>query len=120
MSTSKTRSHSSPEIPRTVANCFWAMPALAIGDVEAAELLDDLGDGAHHRVLVGDVAGQPDRPRPDPLRRLPRLGRVEVEDRDGGAAQVHLPRGLEADAAGGAGHQRDFAVEVVALHRRPP
>jgi hypothetical protein len=29
MSTSKTRSHSSPEIPRTVANCFWAMPALA-------------------------------------------------------------------------------------------
>ena len=38
---------------------------------------------------------------------------VEVDDRDRGAAHVHLARGLEADPAGGAGDQRHLSVEVV-------
>ena len=101
-----------------MANCFWAMPALATATSSAAELLDHLGDGGQHRVLVGDVGGEPDRPRPDPLGRLARLLGVEVEHRHRGAAQVHLPRRLEADPAGGAGDQGHLAVEVVEGHRR--
>ncbi len=48
----------------------------------------------------------------DPLGRLARLLGVEVDDRDRGAAQVHLAGGLEADPAGGAGDQRDLSVQV--------
>ena len=49
---------------------------------------------------------------------------VEVEDRDRGAAHVDLARGLVADPARGAGHQRHLSVQVVDGHAaaayRPP
>ena len=85
-------------------------------DVEAAEALDRLGDGRHDRPVVGDVGGDPDRPLADPLGRLARLLGVEVDDRDRGAAQVHLARRLEADPARGAGDQRHLSVQVVGGH----
>ena len=116
-STSKTRSHSSLEIARVVANFVWRDPGVGDGDVEPAEALDRLGDGGHHRAVVGDVGADPDRPLADPLGRLARLVGVEVEDRDRGAAQVQLARGLVADPAGGAGDQRHLAVEAVGGHR---
>ena len=115
-STSKTRSHSSPEMPLAVANCFLGDAGVGDRHIEPAELLDHLGDGGEHGVLVGHVAAQPDCPRADPLGRFARLLGVEVEYRDRGSAQMHLPRRLEADSAGRAGDECDFAVEVVGRH----
>ena len=57
------------------------------GDVEAAEALDRLGDRGHHRAVVGDVGGDPDRPLADPLGRLARLAR-----RRGRATATEAPR----------------------------
>ncbi len=86
-------------------------------DVEAAEALDRLGDRASHRRLVGDVGADPDRPLADSLGRVARLTGVEVDDRDRGAAQLHLARGLVPDPARGSGHEGDLPVEVEARHQ---
>ena len=90
MSTSKTRSHSSVADPPHRRHLRLGDAGVGDGDVEAAEALDDLGDGGHHRAVVGDVGADPDRPLADPLRRLAGLVGVEVEDRDRGAAHVDL------------------------------
>ena len=92
-------------------------PGVGDDDVEAAEALDRLRHRAHHRPVVGDVGADPDRPLADPLGRLARLLGVEVEHRDRGAAQLQLPRGLVADAAGRAGDQRHLSVQVEGRHR---
>ncbi len=88
-------------------------PRIGYGDVEPAELLHGLGDRREHRPLVGDVGGDPDRPRADPLRRLARLGRIEVEHRHRGPPEVHMVGGLEADSPGGTGYQRHLPVQVI-------
>ena len=115
-STSKTRSHSSVPIPRTVATVDWAMPALATATSRPPKRSTVSATARHDRAVVGDVGADPDRPLADPLGRLARLLGVEVDDRDRGAAQVHLARGLEADPARGAGDQRHLSVQVVGGH----
>ena len=116
MSTSKTRSHSSLPIPRTVATCVWAMPALATTTSRPPKRSTVSATAACIAPLVGDVGADPDRPLADPLGRLARLLGVEVDDRDRGAAHVDLAGGLEADPPGGAGHQRHLSVQVVDGH----
>ena len=116
-STSSTRSHSSPDIAVDGRHLLLGDPGVGDDAVEAAELLDHLGDRGHHRALVGDVGADPDRPRADPLGRLAGLLRIEVEDRDRGAAHLHLAGGLEADPARRAGHQRHLAVQIECRHR---
>jgi hypothetical protein len=91
-------------------------PGVGDGNVQAAEALHGLGDGREHRPLVGHVGADPDRPRSDPLGRLARLLSIEVDHRDGGAAQVHLARRLEADPPRGAGEERHLSVQVVDGH----
>ena len=78
-------------------------------------------DRARHRrldlIAVADVGGDRDRPATDPPRRGLGLGGVEIDQRDRRAAELHLPRRLEADAPRRPGHERDLAVQVVGRHR---
>ncbi len=92
------------------------MPALATTTSSPPKRSTVSATACHHRAVVGDVGGDPDRPLADPLSGLAGLGGVEVDDRDRGAAQVHLARRLEADPAGGAGDQRHLSVQVVERH----
>ena len=99
------------------------MPALATATSRPPKRSTVSATAAHHRPVVGDVGADPDRPLADPLGRLARLLGVEVDDRDRGAAHVHLARRLVADPAGGAGDQRHLSVQVVeraSARRRSP
>ena len=87
-------------------------------DVEAAEALHDLGDGALEHRPVGDVAADRHRPRPDRVAGGLRIVEVEVEDRHRGAARVQELRGLESDPARRAGDQRDLAVDRIGDRHR--
>jgi hypothetical protein len=76
-------------------------PGVGHDDVQAAEPLG----GARHRPLhlltIGHVAGPPGRAAAGDRDLLEPAG-LEPRERDPGAARVQAPRGLGADAAGGA------------------
>ena len=99
-----------------MANCFWAMPALATATSRPPSFSTTSATAAI--IAPWSVTSAPIPIARAPIRSAASRGLlgVEVEDRDRGAAHVHLARGLEADPAGGAGDQRNLAVEVVA-HR---
>ena len=85
-----------------------------------AERLDDCSDAVFDFLLAGDVHLDADRVGAfclELFRGRVRAVEIEIGDRDRGAiVRVDLRDAL-ADAAGGAGHERDFAVES---HARPP
>ena len=89
----------------------WRDPGVGDGDVEPAEALDRLGDRGHASRPWSVTSAAIPIAR-SPIRSAASrasLG-VEVDDRDRGAAHVHLARRLEADPARGAGDQRHLAV----------
>ena len=79
--------------------------------VEAAEARDRRLDGAGDGLAVGNVGGEPER-----ALGVERVRRLEVHERDRGAARVERPRGRGADPARRAGDQRDLAIQRVAAH----
>ena len=83
-------------------------------DVEPAELVDGLLDRALAEVLVADVAGDRDRLAAFLLDDLLGLRRIvmlaQIEDGDVGALAREQGGDRAADAAVGAGDQRDLAL----------
>ena len=86
-------------------------------DVEAAELVDGLLDCALAESLVADVARNRDRAAPfaldEPLGRCRIIVLAQIEDRDVGAFAGEQGCDRAADAAVGAGDQRDFVFEAI-------
>ena len=113
------RSHSSGSVPLTVEIRLPRDPGVGDGDVDAAEALDGLRGRRLEGGRVAYVGGYPDRPLADPRRRSDGglLGSRSTTATEA-PRHVQLPRGLEADPAGRAGHECDPAAEVVGGHRR--
>jgi hypothetical protein len=92
-------------------------PRVGHRDVDAAEALDRLGDGALERLGIGHVGLEPDRVRAalarDPLEPLG----LEPHERQARAPARQLPRRLRADAARGTGYQDRPARQLVRGHR---
>ncbi len=77
--------------------------------VEPAELIDDAVDGGIGVGRPRNVALDREHVSVDPL---------TVEHRHAGATVPKPLSGRRPDSAGAAGHERDPALEVVAVHRR--
>ena len=100
-----------------VAICGWAMPALATATSSPPKRSTVSATAAC--IAPWSVTSAPIPIARSPIRSAASraCAGVEVDDRDRGAAHVHLARGLEADPAGGAGDQRHLSVQVVGGHR---
>ena len=75
-----------------------------------------VGDDGRHRGRVGDVGAEPDRPVAELCGGVAGGLGVEVDEGHAGTSLDQLSGGLEADAPGRAGDQRDLVLDGVLAH----